>query len=252
MSDMVNLLRVKDLKCGNILNGLSFSIKEKTFNILIGKNGIGKTTLVKSILGLTKYTGEIEFKYDRKDIGVISDFTSITEDTVFKYLMQPLLNLEYSEERARKAVYNNAKKLGIDHLLEQSGDRLNDEQTLMVLLCHTLIHKPKLIIIDNTLDALSNRSKKLFLSYLFSFKQTVIFVTNDSRYFKYANRLLIMTRSNVQEIKQSKSLNSLERKLLRSNSELPFSLELSSKLYSYGIVDKLYNDNSELVNDIWK
>ena len=248
---MVNLLQIKDLKCG-ILNGLSFSIKEKSFNILIGKNGVGKTTLIKSILGLTKYTGEIEFKYERKDIGVISDFTSITGDTVFKYLMQPLLNLNYSEERARKAVYNNAKKLEIDHLLELSGDKLNDEQTLMVLLCHTLIHKPKLIIIDNTLDVLSNRSKKVFLNYLFSFKQTVIFVTNDSRYFKYATRLLVMTRSNVQELKQNKSINSIERKLLRSNSELPFNLELSSKLCSYGIIDKLYNDSSELVNNIWK
>ena len=249
---MVNLLRVKDLKYGEVFNNLSFSIKEKTFNILIGKNGIGKTTLIKSILGLVNCTGEIEFKYERKDIGVISDFTSITEDTVFKYLMKPLLNLNYSEERARKAVYNNTKKLGIDHLLEQPASKLNDEQTLMVLLCHTLIHKPRLIIIDNTLDVLSNRSKKLFLSYLFSLKQTVIFVTNDSRYFKYANRLLIMTKSNVQEIKQSKSINSLEKKLLRSNSELPFSIELSSKLYSYGLIDKLYSDNSELVNNIWK
>ena len=251
MSDMVNLLQVKDLKTG-VLNGLSFSIKEKTFNILVGKNGVGKTTLIKSILGLTNYTGNIEYKYDRSDIGVISDFTYITEKTVFDYLIKLLLNLNYSEERARKAVYNNAKKLGIDHLLEQSSDKLNDEESLMVLLCHTLIHKPKLIIIDNTLDVLSNRSKKLFLSYLFSFKQAVIFVTNDSRYFKYANRLLIMTRSNVQEIKQSKSINSLEKKLLRSNSELPFSIELSSKLYSYGLIDKLYSDNSELVNNIWK
>ena len=61
-----------------------------------------------------------------------------------------------------------------------------------------------------------------------------------------------MTKDNIEEIKQSKSISSLEKKLIRNNSELPFCLELSNKLYLYGIIDKLYNTNSELVENIWK
>lgn len=249
---MVNLLRVRDLKYKDILNDLTFSIKEKTFNILIGKNGIGKTTLVKAILGLIDYKGEIDFKYKRKNIGVITDFTEITNEVVFDYLIEPLLNLNYTETRAKRTVYNTIKRLGIESLIEREVNALTEEEKLIVLLTHTIMHKPKLVIIDNTLDILSNHNKKAFINYLRSLKTTVLFITNDSRYFKYANRLLIMTKSNIEEIKQSKSINLLEKKLIRSNSELPFNLELSNKLYLYGIIDKLYSSNSELVENIWK
>ena len=249
---MVNLLSVKDLKYKEILDGLSFSIKEDTFNILIGKNGVGKTTLVKAILGLIDYTGDIRFKYKRKDIGVITDFTEITKDTVSDYLLEPLLNLGYTETRAKRVVYTTAKHLGIGTLIERKTNTLTEEEELIVLLVHSIIHKPKLVIIDNTLDILSSHNKKAFINYLKNIKITVIFITNDSRYFKYGNRLLIMTKDNIEEIKQSKSISSLEKKLIRNNSELPFCLELSNKLYLYGIIDKLYNTNSELVENIWK
>ncbi|MBQ2017655.1 MAG: ATP-binding cassette domain-containing protein, partial [Alphaproteobacteria bacterium] len=40
---------------------MNFSLKEKTFNILIGENGSGKTTLVKCIRQIINYEGDIEF-----------------------------------------------------------------------------------------------------------------------------------------------------------------------------------------------
>lgn len=249
---MGNLLTVKNISYNEIFKNLSFSITEKTFNILVGKNGIGKTTLLYSVVGLLNCGGDIKFKYEKKDIGIISDFSEITKDSAFDYLNDLLLNLNYSEEAAKKTIYSVSKKLCIENLLDKNKNDLNCEQNLLVLLVHTIIHNPKLVIIDNTLDELSETNKMRFINYLLNMDTTVILVTNDSRYFKYSNKLLIMSKSKIEVIKESKSITKLEKILLKNNSELPFSLELSNKLYSYGIVKELYNSNSELVNNIWK
>lgn len=249
---MGNLLTVKNISYNEIFKNLSFSITEKTFNILVGKNGIGKTTLLYSVVGLLNCGGDIKFKYEKKDIGIISDFSEITKDSAFDYLNDLLLNLNYSEEAAKKTIYSVSKKLCIENLLDKNKNDLNREQNLLVLLVHTIIHNPKLVIIDNTLDELSETNKMRFINYLLNMDTTVILVTNDSRYFKYSNKLLIMSKSKIEVIKESKSITKLEKILLKNNSELPFSLELSNKLYSYGIVKELYNSNSELVNNIWK
>ncbi len=249
---MVNILSVKNLNCGNIFNNISFNITEKSFNILVGKNGVGKTALIYAILGLTKYQGDINFKYCREDIGCISDFSEIMEDNVFEYLSKPLKNLNYSEEKVKKTVYGITKKLGIEDLLEKNSNELNNEEKLMMLLTHSIIHNPKLVIIDNTLDELHESNKVKFINYLISMNASVILVTNDSRYFKYANKILVMTKSKVEIIREKTSIKKLENLLVKNNSELPFSLELSHKLYAYGVVKELYNNNSELVDNIWK
>lgn len=249
---MVNLLSVKNLSSNDLFTNLSFNIVEKSFNILIGKNGVGKTTLIYSILGLVPCTGKVSFKYKKSDIGCISDFSDIITDNVYDYLEEPLLNLNYSESKAKKTIYSISKKFGIYNLLSREKNELNDEEKLLVLLCHSVIHEPKLVIIDNTLDELKESNKTKFINYLLKSKITVIFVTNDSRYFKYSNKLLVMTKSKIEEIKDSNSINKLEQALVKNNSELPFSLDLSNKLYAYGMVKELYNDNSELVNNLWK
>ena len=249
---MGNLLSVKSISYNNIFKDLSFNITEKSFNILVGKNGVGKTTLLYSIIGLLKCSGDIKFKHERKDIGIVSDFSDITRDNAFEYLKEMLVNLNYSDDKAKKTIYNVSKKLGIDNILEVSKDTLTNEEKLLVLLTHAIIHNPKLVIIDNTLDELSETNKLKFINYLISMNTTVILVTNDSRYFKYANKLLVMTKSRIEVVKENRSISKLEKLLVRNNSELPFALDVSNKLYSYGVIKKLYNNNSELVDNIWK
>ena len=63
-----------------------------------------------------------------------------------------------------------SKKLGIDKLLDKSKCDLSDEQRLRVLLTHAIIHNPKLVIIDNTLEELCETNKNKFINYLISMK----------------------------------------------------------------------------------
>lgn len=249
---MGNLLCIKDLNYKNILDNISCNITEKSFNILVGKNGVGKTTLVKCILELIKYKGNINLNIKKEDIGCISDFSCITCDDVYTYLSEPLLNIGYSDDKAKKAIYSIARKLNISSLINKEKKCLNAEQKVLVLIAHAVIHKPQLIIIDNTLEELSYSNRQKLINYLTNINSTVILVTNDSKYFKYANKILLLTPNKIEEIKGNKSIDKLENKLIKSHSELPFNLELSLKLYSYGMLNKLYNTNRELIDEIWK
>lgn len=58
------LLSVTDLRSGygrvNIVNGVSFDVREGEIVAIIGRNGVGKTTLMKSIIGeVTTFGGKI-------------------------------------------------------------------------------------------------------------------------------------------------------------------------------------------------
>ena len=56
---MSSIIKIQNLYYKDILNDVSFDLEENTFNVLIGPNSSGKTTLVKCILGLIDYNGQI-------------------------------------------------------------------------------------------------------------------------------------------------------------------------------------------------
>ncbi len=66
-----------------ILNNLSFKLKRGSFLSVVGENGVGKTTLVRIILGQLKPThGTIKFFPNRKSIriGYVPQFRNIDDE----------------------------------------------------------------------------------------------------------------------------------------------------------------------------
>jgi branched-chain amino acid transport system ATP-binding protein len=60
----VSLLRVADLSVhlggSHILQGVSFTVPATGVTVLLGRNGVGKTTTLRAVLGLVASTGQIE------------------------------------------------------------------------------------------------------------------------------------------------------------------------------------------------
>ena len=58
---MAEILEVADLSAGygeaQVLHGVSFSMEPGTALALLGRNGVGKTTLINTIVGLTRWRG---------------------------------------------------------------------------------------------------------------------------------------------------------------------------------------------------
>lgn len=148
----------------HILQGVNISIKEKEFIGLIGRNGVGKTTTLKSIMHLmSKQTGKIFFN------GI--DLSSIQPNQIqslgIGYVPQgrgifPTLTVRENLEISINKTQNDNKS--VDEILEQyprlkerlsqlggtlSGGEL---QTLAIARC--LVAKPKLLILDEPTEGI--------------------------------------------------------------------------------------------------
>lgn len=66
------MLRVSDLNAyygkSHVLQGVDLHIRSGEIVSLLGRNGVGRSTTVKAIMGQVEHTGEINFQKDRKSV----------------------------------------------------------------------------------------------------------------------------------------------------------------------------------------
>ncbi len=260
---MVPALKIENLSYKNILNNLSLELDEKKFYILTGPNGSGKTTLVMSIAGFTKYSGNISILGNfsckdnivslRKDMSILTDISDLLDGTALFNIIYPLINLGYEENIAKKETYTLAKKLNIEYLLTRNVGDLSIKEKKLVQVASTIISAPKLIIIDDTLDDLTDYYKNIVLSYLKKLKKcTILLVTNNEKLFQYADKIIIMKNGKISENDTLENLLTNERIFSQSYIKTPFLADLSHKLRSYDLLDEDIMDIDEMVNKLWE
>lgn len=260
---MSSILSIENLKYKDILNGVSFDLEENTFNILMGENGCGKTTLVKCIFGLLKFDGTVIVNHNimcdsninelRRDIGVLTDIDILLPGTVLYNITYPLLNLNYSEEEAKKRAYEISKKIGLNGLLLKNVEDLSPVERKIVSFCVSIVHGPRLIIIDESFDELDALNRKKILGYLKKLSNsTVLFVSNREKDISLADNLIIMKDGKISISGKTLELLKSSKTFSKNNIEIPFLVDLSEKLQSYGVIKELILDVDDMVNEIWK
>ena len=158
--DITNLTVGYDNK-PNVLQDVNLSIYQDDFLGIIGPNGGGKTTLLRTILGLIKpQSGSITFyNKDEKtvslNIGYLPQINQIDKkfpisvSEVILSGLTPGTNIfkRYSHADKQK-VKEVAQRLGIEELLQRAIGELSGGQLQRVLLGRAIIDNPKLIILD--------------------------------------------------------------------------------------------------------
>ena len=95
--DEMKLLTVSDIyksyKEKEVLKGISFDLNSGDIYGLIGPNGIGKTTIIKSVTGLVKFdSGTITFKEKHDKVGLVLDPNCL----YLRFSLQPFDMLQQS------------------------------------------------------------------------------------------------------------------------------------------------------------
>lgn len=140
---------------------------KKGFNVVLGPNGCGKSTLVKAIFGLLDYEGEIWYG-DRS----ISDMALQEKIKIMSYLPQmdtsisslsvlemvllgrlPDLGRKVADEDLN-LVLETLRSLSIDHLAARNFSELSGGQQKLVFIAQTLVRQPELIILDEPTNSL--------------------------------------------------------------------------------------------------
>lgn len=263
---MNNELIVKNLNYKNLLTDINFTLKESTINIIMGKNGGGKTLLIKSLMGLVDYSGSViingviltkeNIEEYRKQFGVYLGLNSLEEKNVFLNIIDPLINLNYTEELAKKKVYHISKKLGIENLLYKEVSTLSYAQKKVISFVQSIIHEPKFILVDNLFDSLDNYYKDKIISYLNQMKKNkksiIVIITNNSEDLLIADNLLIINNGKISADGEVLELLKDDHLFLKNNIKLPFLIDLSYKLKVYKLIDGLVYNIDEMVDEIWK
>ncbi|RYH58412.1 MAG: ABC transporter ATP-binding protein [Alcaligenaceae bacterium] len=148
---------------GNIkvLRGVSFAVPDKGIVTLLGANGAGKTTSVRTITGLTSAThGSIEF--DGKRIECLKADRMVSLGIALVPQGRLLFSELTVEENLELGAYSRKDKIGIKRDIDkafeqfpilkkkraQDAGTLSGGQQQMLALARSLMSRPKLLILD--------------------------------------------------------------------------------------------------------
>ena len=219
------MLRVEDIHTfygvSHILQGISVEISEGENVSLIGRNGAGKSTTLKSIIGLTPpKLGSIKFKGEeisgkrpyliaQRGIGYVPEdrkiFPNITVRDNLEIAQKRMTHLrgkDWTIERVYD-VFPLLKKLE-----NQQGMRLSGGEQQMLTIARTLMGNPELLLLDEiseglapiivqNLMALINRLKKKQPSFLWNKTQPLLFLyrIEDMSSIKVRSSIRVRSRS---------------------------------------------------------
>lgn len=191
----MTLIRGTDLTLGydgqGIISGLSFSVNDGDYLCIVGENGSGKSTFVKTVLGLVEpLKGTIEYcgGLKRNEIGYFPQVSGIQRDfpsSVMEVVLSGCLNRHHSlfytraeKKRAEEELY----RLGMDRYSSSSFQELSGGQQQRVLLARALMATEKLLFLDepvSNLDVKTTSELYEMLSQLNASGITIMMVTHD-------------------------------------------------------------------------
>jgi branched-chain amino acid transport system ATP-binding protein len=151
----------------HILQDVSLDVKEGEILVLLGRNGVGKTTTLKSIMGIQPpKRGKITFEGEeitglpphlvaRKGISLIpEDRRVIPNLTVLENLKLGMLirGKNFDREETLQMVYQYFPRL--EERLSQLGGSLSGGEQQMLTIARALVAKPRLMMIDEPTEGL--------------------------------------------------------------------------------------------------
>ena len=163
------MLKIKNLHSyygkSHILQGINMSIDEGEIVSLLGRNGVGRSTFIKSIMGMVKSEGSILFnnkeilgrsihEIANLGIGYVSENRDIFPDLTVQE------NLELGKKENKYGIKWNIEELfdlfpNLKTRIKVPGGVLSGGEQQMLTICRSLMGCPKLIMIDEPTEGLS-------------------------------------------------------------------------------------------------
>ena len=217
----MKLLTVNNLSAGyngtDIIKNISFSVDSGRIIGILGANGCGKTTLIKSLANLLPHTGNCQLdtitveSVSPKELarlcGYIPQNNSISLDlTLFDVVMMgfnPELKLLQTPTRQMKETAIQALiNVGLGNRMYDNFQSLSAGQKQLCILARTFAGKRKLLLLDEHTAALDPKTAELIMELTDKIVKeknlTTIMVTHNLRYaIEYGNRLVMMHQGNT-------------------------------------------------------
>jgi zinc transport system ATP-binding protein len=157
---------------------------------VIGPNGGGKTTLIKTILGLIKpISGELNLLINKKNIGYLPQVNQIDKRfpiTVFDVVRSgkadtALFSSFHKNRQEKEKAETLLQEMGISNLRNKSIGELSGGQMQRVFLCRALMNEPELLVLDEPSTYVDNNFEgELYLKLKeLSDRMAILLISHD-------------------------------------------------------------------------
>jgi branched-chain amino acid transport system ATP-binding protein len=170
----------------HVLHGVHFDVREGEIVALLGRNGSGRSTTAKAIMGMVDCTGTIDWKglhtigrksYEIAHMGI--GYVPENRDIFPKLTVHQNLMLGQKSARAKgRWTFDDMYEMFPRLKERQHTDAgvLSGGEQQMLTLCRTLMGDPQLIIIDEPTEGLAPKIVELVGEYLKKLKERGISV----------------------------------------------------------------------------
>jgi NitT/TauT family transport system ATP-binding protein len=172
------------------LAGVSFGLPEGQFACLLGPSGSGKSTLLRIVAGLTPPdSGRVVFDGQplaepQRDIGFVFQSTNLMPwRTVLENVLLPLEIAGELDATAHARAVALLDLVGLHGFYHAWPRQLSGGMSQRVVLARTLIHKPRLLLLDEpfgALDALTRERLNLELLRIHQRERTTALMVTHS------------------------------------------------------------------------
>ena len=212
------ILKVKNLSVmldnQSIIENLSFDVKKGDVLTILGPNGAGKSVLLKTLLGLLPYKGEIEWAKGIK-IGYVPQRLPFIKDIPLN--IKDFFRLKTSDEQEIKEILNSVGFMEA-FLRKKIGD-LSSGQFQRILIAWGLVGNPQALLFDEPMTGVDISAEETIYNLLAKLKEerdlTILLVTHDlSVVYQFSANVICLNRQAIcygppQEVMTPESLRKL-------------------------------------------
>ncbi len=197
-----------------VLKGISLTIKDGDYTVILGASGSGKSTFLNVISGLEQPDGG-RILYDEKDITALSDneLTSFRREKIGfifqQYYLLPNMNVDKNVKMGADLAGNRdykeiIKAVGLDEKLHKYPGELSGGEQQRVSVARALAKKPKVLFLDEPTGALDEQTGRQVLEYISKLQGeygfTIVMVTHNQNIAEMANTVIKMNSGKISEI----------------------------------------------------
>ena len=237
---MENIISVSDLSFGydskrKVLENINFQIKKGESVGLVGANGVGKSTLLRILVGLnTGFQGDVmvnniplekkNLKTIRKNVGyVFQDADSqLFMSTVFDDVAFAPRNYGMSEAEVNEKTMGALKAVHIEQLKDKQIYKLSGGEKKLASIATILSTEPDVILMDEPSVALDPKNRRNLINILNQLNQAKIIASHDlNMIMDTCDRTILLSGGKVIKDGSTKEIL-LDKELMeKSGLELP-------------------------------
>ena len=194
-----------------VLRGVSLTIQDGAFTVILGASGSGKSTFLNVVSGLERPdSGTV--RYGTTDITTLSDsaLTAFRKEQVGfifqQYYLLPNMtvekNVRMGAELAGNSEYQEIiKAVGLEDKIKRYPGELSGGEQQRVSVARALAKKPKVLFLDEPTGALDEETGRQVLDYISRLQQslgfTMIMVTHNQNIAEMAGTVIKMNSGRI-------------------------------------------------------